>query len=262
MEPSLPGDVPQPCTLDDVRAQVLAAVDYLRIAADAPAADGWMCCADLISAPERLVGVMHATAPGRGTQDDTVAASLFIQGYAFRLASLVLAPYALGLPSPSCDPRSVHIRIARNRPAGIAVTDHAVSVRPVASLARELFVEHLTPLIAATTGAIKVGSRLLWGNVAASTATLFRAIDGAAGADRDAVQRRASDLFDAAAPWLAGLGRYETQAEGDVSGWYWTRSNCCLWYQCSGGSKCDDCSLHSAAELTSIRRAQLVGVAS
>ena len=61
------------------------------------------------------------------------------------------------------------------------------------------------------------------------------------------------------ASWLDGLGAYCTMSSPDALGWYWTRTSCCLWYQTSSGSYCDDCSLHDPTELTTKRLADLAG---
>ena len=251
--------LPLESDLDHITARVTQAVDHLRIASTAPLEEGWITCDTLIHDPSRLRDLIRSTAAGRGTDVDSVAASLFVQGYAYRVGSAALAPYALGLPGPGVRPPATAIRINRHRPAAVAVLDHEVAARSVAQLAQELLGGHMAPLIASVTATVTVGRRLLWGNTAASIATLFRAIDGAPGADRIAVQRRAVEFFEAATPWLRDLGDFTTLEAAGRTGWYWNRANCCLWYQCSGGSRCDDCSLHSPDELVAIRNAQLQG---
>lgn len=251
---SSPHQPPEHCidtTIDQVAELVAHAVGYLKFSLDAPESEGWLCSASLLEQPATLIELIRSTASGRGTEQDAVAASLFVQGYAFRVAGLVLAPYALGLASPSCLSQVVHIRIERNRPSGIAITDHRISRRGAPQLAHELLGGHLESLISVVAEHLMVGRRLLWGNVAASIATVFRAIESAPAVDRDDVRRLAIDFFGSAASWLNGLGGFETVG-GD---WHWTRTNCCLWYQCSGGSRCNDCSLHTVDELAAIRLA-------
>ena len=41
------------------------------------------------------------------------------------------------------------------------------------------------------------------------------------------------------------------------AGWFWDRTNCCLWYQTSGGRYCDNCSLVDVAELRAQREREL-----
>lgn len=245
--------------LADVLSEVTSHVDYLRVSLDAPAADGWLSCHALLADPAVLAESIRATASGRGAPKDMVAASLYVQAYAFRIATLVLGPFALGLPSPACTPEATAIRIARHRPAAVAVLHHDVTERDAKATAEALLAGHLERLIDVVADTFTVGRRLLWGNVAASCMTVFRALDGAPTADRLAVQRLATEFFAAATPWLDGLGRFDTVVARDRTGWYWTRNACCLWYQCSGGQTCDDCSLTAPADLLVARRAQLVG---
>lgn len=255
---SNPHQSPDGCideTIDHVVERVVQAVGYLKISLDAPESEGWLCSATLIDDPPALIELIRSTASGRGAPHDAVAASLFVQGYAFRVAGLVLAPNALGLASPSCASHGVHIRIERNRPSAVAVTDHRLSQPSASELAQSLLGSHLESLISVVAEHLVVGRRMLWGNVAASIATVFRAIESSPSVDRDDVRRRAFDFFVSAEPWLDGLGGFE-MVDGD---WHWTRTNCCLWYQCSGGSRCNDCSLHTVDELATIRLASRAG---
>ncbi len=239
--------------LADVLTQVEATVGYLRCSTTTvPGTTAglepveWLSCAELIAEPRRLADVIRSTMPGRGTHQESVAVSLFVQSYAFRIGALVLAPYALGLPVPSCSPAHTFVRLTRHRPGGVAVTDPAVNDRSVDQLVGALLGQHLAPLIASTSSVVTIGRRLLWGNVAASCATVFRAIEGADGVDAVAVRRRAEAFLAAADSWLKGLGWFEVLPPGPAPGadqWRWQRTNCCLYYQCSGASKCDDCSL-------------------
>ena len=250
-----------PITYPGVLATVTALVDYLRVTTDlstvADPSQGWIGCADLIASPQRLDELIRSTSAGRGTREEMVAASLFLHSYAFCIASAVVAPWALGLPAPSCAPANMSIKMSSDRPGQVAIADQTVADRTAWELVGELFVEHFGPLIEAVLATTTIGKRLLWGNVASACSTVFRALDGAPGADREAIQRRAADFATAAAPWIEGLGRSETVAEGGRVGWFWTRTVCCLWYRCAGGFTCDDCSLTSAEDLETSRRAQL-----
>ena len=90
--------------LGRVAAAVQARVPYLSCATEAPATDGWIGCAELVADPALVRHEIEATMPGRRTDDIQVAASLYVQSYAYRVASLAVAAYALDLPSPSCEP--------------------------------------------------------------------------------------------------------------------------------------------------------------
>lgn len=241
-----------------VLTRVQARAAYLRCATSAPAADGWIACADLIADPDRLRAEIDATAAGRGTDDPQVAASLYAQAYAFRVPSVAVAAVALALPVPATSPDVTAVRIGRHRPAELAILDPSCRAIGAAELASELLDAHLAPFVAAVRATTHVGERLLWGNVAASLATVFRAVDAGPLGDAD-VRARAAEFERAAGPWLAGLGDYSTVAAPHALGWYWTRTSCCLWYRTVGGSYCDDCSLHDRAELTARRLADLTG---
>ncbi len=239
-------------------ATIQTRVSYLKCATEARAEDGWIRCADLISDPDRLRAEIDASARGRGTDDAQVAASLYAQSYAFRLPSIAVAAYALGLPAPTTSPAHTAIRINRHRPAEVAILDDSCSIVDAPSFVGTLFDEHLVPLVAAVRARTRVGERLLWGNVAASLATIFRAVDVAPLGD-PMVRARAAEFERAAEPWLDGLGSYSTIETPDAVGWYWTRTNCCLWYQTTSGFYCDDCSLSDPSERAAKRLAELTG---
>lgn len=249
--------------LQTVLDAVQARVSYLRSSTDAPPEDDWLRCADLARPDEVLASLLASTGEGRGTHDAQVAASLFVQGYAFRVAGVALAALALGLDLPSTEPEATAIKIARHRPSSIAFLDPEPRSGDPVRLVDELLGGHLTGFIAAVRQVVTVGERLLWGNVAASCATAFRAVEGeTADEDRADVRSRADAFFAAAEPWLAGLGQFVVVDGATRSGWYWERTNCCLWYQASGGSMCDDCSLLDPDERTAAWRSQLDEVAS
>lgn len=239
-------------------ADVERHVSYLRIALAAPAGEGWICCGDLLTDPGLLASSVRSIQAGRRAPDLQVTASLWFQAYAFRAALPVVAPFALGIPGLTADPSVSHTRIARNRPAAIAVTDPTIFDRTAEQAAHDLLAGHLVPMIDALADAFTIGRRLLWGNAAASVATVLRALEGAPGADRSRIRARADQLFDRAQPWLAGLGRFEVVTEASQEGWYWTRANCCLADRCEGGTRCDDCSLTSAPDLEVARRSALM----
>ncbi|MGN6694412.1 MAG: IucA/IucC family C-terminal-domain containing protein [Aquihabitans sp.] len=235
--------------LDDAVAVVAAVeeqVSYLRIALAAPPDEGWLSAAGLVADREALVASIAATQAGRGAPDLTVAASLWFQAYAFRVALPVVAPFALGLPGLSGDTAATWVRIARHRPAAVAVTDPALVRRSASQAADDLLGRHLSPVVEAVAGSVTVGRRLLWGNAAASIATVLRALDGAPGADRSAVRERGATLLVEAEPWLAGLGSFDLVSLDGGDEWRWTRTNCCLYDRCEGAARCDDCSLTSS----------------
>ncbi|MEO6629950.1 MAG: IucA/IucC family C-terminal-domain containing protein [Aquihabitans sp.] len=241
----------------DLVAEVERHVSYLRIALTAPSGDGWICCGELLTDSGLLTESVRSIQAGRGAPDLQVTTSLWFQAYAFRAALPVVAPFALGISGLTADPWASHTRIARNRPAAIAVTSPTLFPRTAEQAAHDLLAGHLAPMIDALAHAFTIGRRLLWGNAAASVATVLRALEGAPGADRSQIRDRAEELFDRSQPWLAGLGQFEVVAEAGQEGWYWTRTNCCLADRCVGGTRCDDCSLTAAKDLEAARRSAL-----
>ncbi|HLM18565.1 MAG TPA: IucA/IucC family C-terminal-domain containing protein [Acidimicrobiia bacterium] len=243
-------------TLDEVLAEINGRVSYLRavtsVATDewSSAGGAWWSCAKLIDDRAVLSAVIERTKDGFGTDDVGVAASLFTQAYAFRVTSISLAAHALGLPVPAIVPDQTAVRLDKPRPSAVALLDAPLG-RPDASLlAAGVIGAHLAPFVAAVHDAFRVGERLLWGNVAASCAVVYRAVEGEAGDPNEAAAVRArAAAFVAAEPRFAGLGEFSTLDRGDAHSWHWDRTNCCLWYQTASGSYCDNCSLRDADEV-------------
>lgn len=243
-------------TLDETMAAIQARASYISCATSAPTDGGWLSCGALIDDPAFLRAEIEATAAGRGTGDEQVLTSVFVQSYAFRVASVAAAAFALGLPGPSVAPEITAVRITRNRPGQLAVTDERVALTDPVTLAHDLLEVHMRPFISAVRTTTRVGERMLWGNTAASIATVFRAVHG----DGDPTVRERAHAFDtAAAPWLAGHGAYALIEAPAALGWYWNRTNCCLWYRTATGW-CDDCSLRAPADRDARRLAELTTV--
>jgi ferric iron reductase protein FhuF len=234
-------------------------LSYLRSSTSAPADDGWISCGDLSAGGPLLRDLLTTTGAGRGTHDEQVAASLFVQGYAFRVGAIPLIAYALALPVPDCLPRNTAIQIGRHRPNNVAFLSPTLHPPDAAPLKADLVDQHLAPFIDAVRATVTVGERLLWGNVAASFAVAFRAIEGVLDdpAAKQRIRDRALALYDTASPRLDGLGTFVTLRGTHRDGWFFERTNCCLWYQASGGQYCDDCSLLDPAERTAAWQAQL-----
>ncbi|HEY7134201.1 MAG TPA: IucA/IucC family C-terminal-domain containing protein [Acidimicrobiia bacterium] len=244
-------------TVADVAAEVSRCVSYLR-ASTAITGDDWVRCDAIVDDRDVLTRVVEGTRQGFGTDDVAVAASLFVQAYAFRVAGVALAAYGLGLAVPDVAPAATAVRLDKPRPSAVAYLRPGVSDVDAVALVAALVDGHLRPFVDAVHGAFRVGERLLWGNVASSCATAFRALESSdAVADPGDVRARAAAFVDAAGDVFAGLGRFTTVTVDDREGWYWDRTSCCLWYQTSGGSLCDNCSLLERDELHRRRVAEL-----
>jgi ferric iron reductase protein FhuF len=261
VSPVAGGDAHRDADLAGVLARVESVVSYLRASTAAPADEGWIGCADLLADADLLTQLVTDTGAGRHAPDAQVAASLFAQGYAFRVAGVALAAYALGLPVPSTRPEDTAIRIARHRPAALAITSAVLRTpNEPAAVAEAILDGHMAPFVAAVHEVVTIGERLLWGNVATSCAVAFRAVEGET--HDPAVRQRAEAWFAAAGPRLAGLGGFHALEHAGRHGWYWDRTNCCLWYRTADGRLCDDCSLEPAAERDARRRRELEEAAS
>jgi ferric iron reductase protein FhuF len=245
---------------DEVCAVVRARVPYLgcELLEEASTRDGWIRLSTLGDDPELLVELVRSTGSARGAPSDQVAASLFVQALAFRAPSVAIAAWALGLPVVTLDPALVAVRLRRSRPAVLGVLTTELTRHDATTLASAVLDGLLAPVLSALRGQIRIGSRLLWSNVAASVAALMRATEDVGPVGDPAVRRRGHQLVAADAR-LAAQGEWETLQAGGATGWYWNRTACCLWYRTteSAGRRCEDCSLTDREERTARRLAQL-----
>ncbi len=278
-------------TIEAVLQEVQGRVPYLRAlppsarqqgsarqqqGSQGPSAEGgagnptWRDCDDI--GEEDLRNAIEAGATARASSRQ-VAASLLSQSYAFKVGATSLAAYALGLPWPTPSARATAVVFAGGRASQLAFRDAALGdAEDVDGLGTALLDAHLVPWSARLRATVRLGERLVAGNVAASSAAAFRAMEGAARdrgaeAERAAIRRRASAFFATASVQrrLRGAGRWDVVRleQAGVDGWFWTRTSCCLWYQApgvgadGGPHTCDDCSLIPAHELERRRRDEL-----
>jgi len=223
-------------------AQVTAAVDYLRVCTGAADGDrAWLACGPLVTDPEALRTLVRSTAADRGTDRDDVAMSLFVQGYAFRIASIAIGGWLLGDAVIDVTPASTAIALGRGRPNAV----HLREARLIdEDLHAHLIGEHLAPLVDTAHRACRIGEALLWGNVGASCAASFGAFVEPLPERRAELRDRVEAFFATARPELARSGRVVRVGLR----WAWERNACCLWYQTESGYKCEDCSLWTDAE--------------
>lgn len=245
---------------EEVCVAVRARVPYLgcELLEEGAERDGWIRLAELGRDPELLVELIRRTGRARGAPSDQVAASLFVQALAFRAPSVAIAAWALGLPSVTLDPDLLAVRLNRNRPGALGVWATELTHHDAVTLAGAVLDDLLAPVLATIRGRIRVGSRLLWSDVAASIAAVVRAAHDVGPGGDPQVRRRGRALIAADAR-LAGQGEWQTLEVGHALGWYWNRAACCLWYQAaeSAGRTCEDCSLADGEERTARRLAQL-----
>lgn len=235
--------------LEEVLAAVQVRVDHLRASCgDPPQTEaGWHEC-DAIG-PEDLAAAIDEGA-SHTAGDRTVAASLLVQSYAYRVAAVSLAAFALGLPWPSPAAAATSVRFSHGRAKALRFRSGALGEAGDArGIAEAAFTSHLVGFVSNTRASHRLGERLAWADVAASSAAAFRAVEGSARdrgdtSERLSIRRRADQLL-AHAPWLAGTGRFDTHSDD----WGWQRSACCLWYRTSGGRTCEGCSLSLRREV-------------
>ncbi len=231
---------------DDLVDALVATVDYLRITVGGSDTTGWVSCADLVSDPHELSALVATTKPGVGTDRDDVAVSLFVQGYAFRVASAAIGAWILADAVLSVAPAATQVSMSPTRPNGIRL-ERARLVRcadPLAGLHDGLVEGHLAPLVDSAHRSTSVGAALLWGDVGSACASSFGAFAEALPSRREEVARRADAFFATARPELRRSGRMTPVGVG----WEWERASCCLWYLADGGFRCADCSLWTDAE--------------
>jgi ferric iron reductase protein FhuF len=215
-----------------------ALVPFLRARSGATE-PGDLLAVDLIAEPDVLAKEIAATAEGRGSDDPQVLASLWWQGYSYRVAGTTLAAWVVGgsAPDPAAEAGS-GVGIARSRPSTLVVGPDAPELDDLANLVERLFVAHLEPLAETLRARHPIGVRLVWGNAAASVASCLGAVACAEGAPLELVAR--IDEAIAALPHdIPSLGIWLDPHRS------YRRTTCCLWWKtsASAGALCEDCSL-------------------
>jgi len=248
--------------------QVRATVSYLRAEVgdpgeharpgEAPADGSWVRSEELVRDPDWLAVVIGDSGRRLGTDDPVVAASLFVQNYSYRVLTLAIACLAISGVVPDSSASAMSMMLSGGRPstvgyvapAALVVCEPGVAVQAALeddeSIASAFgFVvaqgidKHIAPLISSTRSRVRVGSRLLWGNVAASAAVAFRTLEGCLG---PWVQPLGERFFRTGPGELGGLGSFLVLEDGGRRGWYWERTNCCLYDRLPGKTRCSDCS--------------------
>jgi iron complex transport system ATP-binding protein len=233
----------------DQLAVVSGVASFLRWRCDGPGAEpgpGELDCAVLARDAGAVAAAVADSADGRGSDDPQVAASLWWQGYAYRVAGTALACWLMTGTAPDVRAAGMAVGIARSRPSSVVYRPASAAGGPGATTDLDTFVDwlfpgHLDPVAATLRAGTRIGAALVWGNVAAACASGAGAVREAAGP----AWHPRLDAFLAAAPHgLAGLGAWAPTP--DRRGWAFHRRTCCLWWKTavSGGALCADCSLH------------------
>lgn len=217
--------------------------------ADAEA--GWRPVAELIGSPEALRARVVWAAERLGTADRVVAASLFYQGWAARFTSVFTGSVVLSGVAPDLAAPGLSYRYpSAGGPIDLAV-GHPRLVEPDVAW-RRLVDGNLAPLGEALRAEVRVGRRLLWGNVASSLAGSLHMLDRAG---HGPLRRLVAE------PWarpreLAGLGNWIDEGGGTGPNGCggsagsdrltFRRTTCCLYERLPGAGRCGDCSLGPA----------------
>lgn len=247
-----------PDAISYVRAEV-APTGVKATPPDAPSGQ-WISCERMLADPEWLAEIVRVTGADLGTDERAVAASLFVQNYAYRVLMVPVACMTLAGVVPDASAQSMSITLAAGRPALVGYDVPAALVQATDAvgdpgdpstgealnyLLDRAITHHLLPLVQLTSDHLRVGTRLLWGNVAASAAVAFRTMEGCLG---PWVQTLGDRFFDAAPDELQGLGSFLALEHGERRGWYWERKNCCMHDRLPSKIRCSDCSLTPGPE--------------
>jgi ferric iron reductase protein FhuF len=257
-------------------AAVAEALPYLRGTVGQPpdilrpgeeVSDGrWFRCDELLGDPGWLWALISASGRCLDAPGGAVAASLFVQGYAYRVLTVGLSCFLLGGVLPGSQPDEMAMALSKGRPAFVAYrvpkilaagewrSGHGGRGEPLAAFVDDAVEGHMRPLVSATLSCVRVGRRLLWGNIAASAAVAFRTMEGLLGAEVKPLGER---FFALAPAELQGLGHFATIEHAGRSAWYWERRNCCLYDRLPGNVRCTDCSKTPPEERRAAYRATL-----
>ena len=206
-------------------------------AGPADPADGWRPAAVLLDGGAeggRLLGqAIDSVAARLATPRRWIAASILFQGWAARLTSIYAGCLVLDGATPDLAATRIQFRPLTGGPVEMTA-DPLVRMNANRGW-RRLLDDHLHPLADATRAQVRVGRRILEGNIASalggSLSTLARAGHGSL-----------AELISR--PWAQPpeLARYGSWAE-TTGGPRYVRTTCCGYLRIPGGGRCGDCSL-------------------
>lgn len=220
-------------------------VDHLRIS-DGPLGEtGFTPCRGLLAEADHLREIVAEVGSRRGLERPDVAMSIFVQGYAYRVASIAIGVWLLDGVVLDVRPENMAIAVEDGHPVRIRFEAYrpAKGTADLANLHSVLVDQHLAALVEASTEAMRIGRPLLWSNIGSSSASSFGAFMTALPDRWERIRTQAEEFFAAARPELKRSG--SVVRVGPV--WAWERNACCLWYQVDNNEKCSDCSLWSRA---------------
>jgi ferric iron reductase protein FhuF len=222
--------------MSEALGPVTELVPHLRWRVGLPQ-DGDLVGTALASDPTRLAVAVSASEDQRGTDDLQVLGSLWWQAYAYRTAGTVLAAWTLTGKAPDPGAPGTGVGVGRGRPSSLLVDPDAAVIGELDQLVERLFTDHLDGIAESLTERHRLGRQLVWGDVAAGTASAIGAVATAVGAP--ALRDRVDAVTSALPHGIGDLGGWAPDS------WSFRRKTCCLWWKTSiaGGRLCEDCSL-------------------
>ncbi len=223
----------------DFRLNELCAVSpyFALTPGDQATKRGWRPVAVMLTdTPEavvRLDGAIDNVAARLGAQTRWVAASIFYQGWAARLTSVYAGSLALGSAVPDLAAERLHYRLGPSGPVEF-LADPLIALDPDQAW-RRIIDDHLRPMAEALQRRVRIGRRLLDGNIASSMAGSLATLARAGHGPLDTLIHR---------PWaqledLAPYGRWMVTKDGPR----YVRNTCCGYERLPEHRRCGDCSL-------------------
>ncbi len=223
---------------------------YLKADTTKSPGENFTSCSALLEDPKILKTVVTDSGTKIGAPSEQVAASLFLLSYSFRVLAMGIAPLLVSGLMPSSDPKNMYFDIASGRVSKLCYLSEKIhkstgKEQDLQTAVDDIIENHLRLLTECLRSEFAIGSRLLWGNVASASASVFRTLEGLFG--RDLIGD--GELFFTLVPKeMQNQGNFYLLSVGDKHGWYWERKNCCLYYKLSKKEKCSDCSLLSVEQ--------------
>jgi len=223
--------------------------------ANAPAGD-WTPAAELADPGGRgLAPAAEAYATQLGTSQPRIAASIVLQGYGTRLAGVAIGAWALYGVVPVIIPAAVGVRLEHGRVTGVHLPRPRHAVAPDAPVDVQLLAlgaglfAHLAAVVGVLLSQVKLSSRRAWGNLAASCAGTFCALERAVAPELQGHVRESARRFFAQPAWpVHGLVDLRLWGPPGHEALCHERRTCCLMRQVPGRHPCESCSIRSAPD--------------
>ncbi len=198
--------------------------------------------------------IIDAYADTLGTTQRRIAASIALQHHGTRVAGLAIGSWALLGAVPSLSAEGLHVRFDQGRTTELWLPEprRAEPSSPrepqLETLGRELF-GHLRPVVDAVRRTAPLNTRRCWGNLAASCAGIFCALDRLVPPERTAEIRAHAAAFFAVPEWpVFGLVDWQVWGGPPSDGLCHERRTCCLIRDIPGKQPCESCSIRPPAE--------------